>query len=76
MVIGRKGKTVTVIRGLGLEAGELSELAGELMKRLTAEMQQGGPVGAVETCFEVAQEIAELPALPALGSGSMQPAVR
>lgn len=30
---GRRGKTVTIIRGLGLAPTELAELAGELKKR-------------------------------------------
>ena len=30
---GRRGKTVTIIRGLGLAPAELAELAGELKKR-------------------------------------------
>ena len=30
---GRRGKTVTVVRGLGLDPTELAELAGELKKR-------------------------------------------
>ncbi len=55
---GRKGKTVTVVRGLALDAGGLDDLARDLKRACGT----GGSVkdGAVEIQGDQRQKVAEL----------------